>query len=263
MTNFSIMKFIIALFLLVSSSFVTIAQNSESCFQEDEFLEFKINYLSFNTSTATLNIKKETLNEKSVYHIIGEGKSSRFLSLFFKIRDRYETYIDMETYLPYKFIRDINEGGYTKDIIIDFDQTNNKATVNNRKHKTIEVFDTEAAVHDMISSFYYLRNNIDVSTLKEGHETKLTMFFDNKNYPFKLKFLGREVIRTSFGKKSCLLFRPIVMADRVFKEEESLTVWISDDENKIPVKISAELAVGSLTANLSEHKGLKHPFTTN
>ena len=263
MTNFSIMKFIIALFLITSSSFISIAQNSESCFQKDEFLEFKINYLSFNTSTATLNIKNEILNGKPVYHVIGEGKSSRFLSLFFKIRDRYETYIDTKTYQPYKFVRDINEGGYTKDIIIDFDQTNNKATVNNRKHKTKEVFDTEPNIHDMISSFYYLRNNIDPSTLKEGDETKLTMFFDNENYPFKLKFLGRETIRTNFGKKSCLLFRPIVMADRVFKEKESLTVWISDDENKIPVKISAELAVGSLTANLSEYRGLKHPFTTN
>lgn len=257
------MKFIIALFLIVSSSFVTIAQNTESCFQENEFLEFKIKYLSFNTSTATLNIKKDILNEMPVYHIIGEGRSSKFLSFFFKIRDRYETYIDTETYMPYKFVRDINEGGYTKDIIIEFDQTNKKATVNNRKHKTTKVFDTQADVHDMISSFYYLRNIIDTSTLKKGDETSLTLFFDNENYPFKLKFLGRETIRTDFGKKSCLLFRPIVMADRVFKEEESLTVWISDDKNKIPVKISAELAVGSLTANLSEHKGLKYPFTTN
>ena len=263
MTNFSIMKFIIALFLIISSSFITIAQNSESCFQENEFLEFKIKYLSFNTSTASLKIKKEVLNEKPVYHVIGEGKSSKFLSFFFKIRDRYETYIDTKTYKPYKFVRDINEGGYTKDIIIDFDQTNNKATVNDRKHKTKKVFDTHADVHDMISSFYYLRNTIDASILKKGDETSLTLFFDNENFPFKLKFLGRETIRTDFGKKNCLLFRPIVMADRVFKEEESLTVWISDDKNKIPVRISAELAVGALTANLSEYRGLKHPFTTN
>lgn len=263
MTNFCIMKFIFALFLTISSSFLSIAQNSESCFQENEFLEFKIKYLSFNTSTATLNIKKEFLNSKPVYHVIGEGKSSKFLSFFFKIRDRYETYIDTKTYKPYKFVRDINEGGYTKDIIIDFDQTNNRATVNDRKRKTTKVFNTEADVHDMISSFYYLRNTIDASSLTKGDETALTLFFDNENFPFKLKFLGRETIRTDFGKKTCLLFRPIVMADRVFKEEESLTVWISDDENKIPVKISAELAVGSLTANLSEYKGLKHPFTTN
>lgn len=263
MTNFSIMKFIFALFLSISSYLVSTAQNTESCFQENEFLEFKIKYLTFNTSTATLKIKKEILNEKPVYHVIGEGKSSKFLSFFFKIRDRYETYIDTETYMPYKFIRNINEGGYTKDIIIDFDQVNNKATVNDRKRKKIKVFDTDANVHDMISSFYYLRNVIDTSTLKEGDETSLTMFFDKKNYKFKLKFLGKETIRTNFGKKDCLLFRPIVMADRVFKEEESLTVWISDDENKIPVKISAELAVGSLTANLSEYQGLKYPFTTN
>jgi len=257
------MKFIITFLLTISSLIPAIAQDLDSCFQENESLEFKIKYLSFNTSTATLNIKKETLNNKPVYHIIGEGKSSSFLSFFFKIRDRYETYIDTETFQPYKFVRNINEGGYIKDIVIDFDQKNNKATVNNNKHKTVNIFDTKDNIHDMVSSFYYLRNHIDTSNLKEGDETLITMFFDNKNYPFKLKFLGRETIRTNFGKKTCLLFRPIVVADRVFKEQESLTVWISDDMNKIPVKISAELAVGALTANLHKYSGLKHLFTTN
>ncbi len=263
MTNFTVMKFIITLFLALNTLASSFAQSNESCFKENESLEFKIKYLSFNTSTATLDIKKEKLNNKDVYHIIGFGKSSSFLSLFFKIRDHYETYIDTETYKPYRFIRNINEGGHTKDIIIDFDQINHKATVNDRKHKTVKTFSTNENVHDMISSFYYLRNKIDTSKLIEQEETSLTMFFDNENFNFKLRFLGRETIKTKFGKKNCLLFRPLVMADRVFKEQESLTVWISDDENKIPVKISAELAVGSLTAVLSNHSGLKHPFITN
>jgi len=112
----------------------------------------------------------------------------------------------------------------------------------------------------MISSFYYLRNTLDIETLKIGHEEKLTMFFDEENFDFKLKYLGTESIRTKFGKINCLRFRPLVMADRVFKEEESLSVWISNDKNLIPVKISADLAVGSLTAILNEYDGLKHPL---
>jgi len=194
---------------------------------------------------------------------MGRGKSSSFLSFFFKIDDRYETYIDTETYFPYKFVRNINEGGYKKNIVIDFDRENKKATVNDYKRETVKVFDTPENVHDMVSSFYYLRNHIDTSTLKEGDETSLDMFFDNENYPFKLKFLGRDVVKTKFGKKKCLMFRPLVLADRVFKEKESLTVWISDDQNKIPVKISADLAVGSLSFILSNYDGLKYPFTSN
>lgn len=255
------MKFSIHLYIALFSFFAITAQEpKESVFSENEFIKFKIKYLSFNTSTATLQTKKEVLNGKPVYHVVGEGRSSRFLSFFFKIRDRYETYMDMETYMPYKFVRNIDEGGYKKDIIIDFDREKNKATVNNRKRKTIKSFDTSEDVHDMISSFYYLRNTIDVKNLKAGHEENLMMFFDEENFKFKMKYLGTETIRTKFGKINCLRFRPLVVADRVFEEEESLSVWISNDKNLIPVKISADLAVGSLTAVLSEYKGLKHPL---
>lgn len=256
------MKSLFSIILVIFSFFMSQAQNFESCFQENEFISFKIKYLSFNTSTASLSIKKEDLNGKPVFHIKGEGRSSKFLGFFFKIEDYYETYIDTETFLPYRFVRNISEGGYTKDIIIDFDQNANTAVVNDRKHNTKKTFDTKPKIHDMISSFYFLRNVIDTSKLKKGDEESLSMFFDNENFNFKLRFLGKETIKTDFGKKQCLVFRPLVMADRVFKEEESLKVWISDDKNKIPVKIEADLAVGSLTASLSKYSGLKHPFTT-
>ena len=86
------------------------------------------------------------------------------------------------------------------------------------------------------------------------------MFFDEENYKFRLKFLGRETVKTEFGKVKALMFRPYVMAGRVFKEQESLTLWVSADENKIPLKIKADLRVGSLRAELESFKGLKHPF---
>jgi len=255
------MKLAVNLWIALVSFFALSAQETkESVFSENELIKFKIKYLSFNTSTATLQTKKEVLNGKPVYHVVGEGRSSKFLSFFFKIRDRYETYMDTETYKPYRFIRNIDEGGYKKDIIIDFDQEKKKAVVNNRKRKTIKTFDTSEDVHDMISSFYYLRNKINPDSLKVGHEEKLMMFFDEENFNFKLKYLGTETIRTKFGKINCLRFKPLVMAERVFKEEESLSVWISNDKNLIPVKISADLAVGSLTAVLNEYSGLKHPL---
>ena len=105
-----------------------------------------------------------------------------------------------------------------------------------------------------------MRNKLDTENLKIGDEIQLDMFFDLENYGFKLKYLGKETIKTQFGKVATLKFRPYVMAGRVFKEEESLTLWVSNDLNKIPLRIKADLAVGSLRADLEAFKGLKHPF---
>ncbi len=89
---------------------------------------------------------------------------------------------------------------------------------------------------------------------------KVDMFFDNENFGFKLKYLGEEIIKTKFGKIETLKFRPYVMAGRVFKEEESLTLWVTKDKNKVPLRIKADLTIGSLRADLEAFKGLKHPF---
>ncbi len=240
------------LLLLPFSSF------SQKAFQGGEWFKFRIHYGPFNASYATIGVNETNLNDKKVYHIVGKGKSTGLLHLFFKVDDNYETYIDKKTGLPYRFIRKIDEGGHTKDLQIEFDQDNNKALVLDRKHNENTSFTTPKDVHDMLSAFYFIRNDINPNSLKVGDETHLNMFFDKENHDFKLKFLGREVLTTKFGKIATLKFRPFVMAGRVFKEQESLTLWISDDKNKIPVKIQANLAVGSLAADLEEFKGLKH-----
>ncbi len=255
------MKRIVVLLSIVCSICTLNAQTKESAFSDNEFIKFKIKYLGFKMNEATLETKKETLNEKEVIHVIGNGRSTGLLNLFFKVRDRYETYMDPQTNVPYKFVRNINEGGYKKNVVIDFDPEKNKAKVTDYKHNTVKTFDTPEGVQDMVSAFYYFRNHIDESNLKPDHEENLTLFFDSENFNFKLKYLGTQTVRTKFGKINCLKFRPLVMADRVFKEEESLTIWVSNDKNKIPVKITADIVVGSITASISEYKGLQHPLS--
>ncbi|MEP3837204.1 MAG: DUF3108 domain-containing protein [Algibacter sp.] len=233
----------------------------ESAFQDGEWFKFKMSYSNWlKAGNATLTVKDATLNNKEVYHVVGKGWTTGMIKWFFKVKDRYETYFDKQAITPYKFVRNIDEGGHTKDIEIDFDQENNKAHVNDKKHKTLKVIDTKPNIQDMVSTFYYLRNNLEISSLKVGDEVKIDMFFDEENYGFKLKYLGEETIETDFGKVASLKFRPYVMAGRVFKEEESLTLWVSKDKNKVPLRIKADLAVGSLRADLEAFKGLKHPF---
>lgn len=234
---------------------------AQQAFDSGEWFKFRIHYGMFNASYATLEVDEAVINNTPVYHVKGRGKSTGLLGLFFKVDDDYQTYIDKKTGKPYKFIRNINEGGYTKDLVIDFDHNNNKAHVLNRKSREKKSYSVPNNVHDMLSSFYYIRNQIDGDRLKPGDEMRVNMFIDDENLDFKLVFLGREVIKTKFGKVATLKFRPYVLAGRVFKEKESLTFWISDDKNKIPVKIEAELAVGSLDADLEAYKGLKHQFS--
>lgn len=233
---------------------------SQQAFQEGEWLKFRVYYGIFNASYATLEVNNTNLNNKDVFHVIGRGKSTGLLHLFFKVDDNYETYIDKNSNLPYRFIRKIDEGGHTKDLQIDFNQELNRAYVFDRKHNENKTFTTQENVHDMLSSFYYIRNSLNDNKLVAGQEFFMNMFFDNENHNFKLKFLGREILDTKFGKVATLKFRPYVMAGRIFKEEEALTLWVTDDKNKMPIRIKAELTVGSLNADLEEFKGLKHPF---
>ena len=115
-------------------------------------------------------------------------------------------------------------------------------------------------VQDIISSFYYLRNHPNIDKLKSGEAITIDMFFDDEITKFKLKYIGRQDITTKFGTVSTMMFKPLVQTGRVFKEKESVTLWITDDDNKVPIRIKADLAVGSLKADLDEYKGLKNPF---
>lgn len=249
-------KYILVTLFLISS----IVRGQVPAYGDGEWFKFRVHYGIVTAGYATLEVKETTLREKRVYHVKGFGETVGLSKLFFKVRDDYQSYIDVEKNIPYRFIRDIYEGGYTKDLIVDFDHQKKRATVNDKKHNEVSIFSFEENTQDILSSFYYLRNHIDAKKLKENEVVDVNMFFDKENIRFQMRFLGRETISTSFGQVNTLVFRPYVQSGRVFKEKESLTVWISDDKNKIPLLVKANLAVGSLRATLTEYKGLKHPF---
>lgn len=251
------MKKILCLVLL---SITTQSWSQKRAYGDGEWFKFRVHYGFVTAGYATLQVDNTVLNGKEVFHVKGEGRTTGVSKFFFKVEDNYQSYIDKEKDIPYRFIRKIDEGGYTKDIQIDFDHSVNKALVHNKKKQTKDSVSFSKNSQDMVSAFYYLRNHVDTSTISEGDVIDLDMFFDKENYGFRLKFLGRETLKTRFGKIATLKFRPYVEAGRVFKEKESLTVWVTDDDNKIPLLIKAELAVGSLKATLTEFKGLKHSF---
>ena len=188
------------------------------------------------------------------------GKSTGPVNLFFKVYDRYESYFDKKRIQPYRFLRDINEGGYTKNVEILFNQNTKVAKVNNLKNKNSNNFSFKEDSQDMVSVFYYLRNFFTVNDLDENNETVINMFFDSENYELKIRYLSTEIINTNFGKILCHKIRPYVQSGRVFKKDESLTMWISADKNRIPMRIKADLLVGSVRVDLETFSNLNHPF---
>lgn len=251
------MKKIIFTFFILTTA-ITFAQRQ--AYGDGEWFKFRVHYGVVTAGYATLEVNNATLHGKEVFHVSGEGKTTGISSWFFNVEDYYQSYIDKKKDVPYRFIRKIDEGGYTKDIQIDFNHETKTALVHNKEHDSKEYVSFSEEAQDMVSAFYYLRNNLDTKTIKEGDTVDMDMFFDKKSYRFRLKFLGRELLRTKFGKINTLIFRPYVEAGRVFKEKESLTVWVTDDDNKIPLLIKADLAVGSLKATLTEFRGLQHSF---
>ncbi len=234
----------------------------QSPYKNGEWLNFKLSYSGWiKAGKASLTLKEDKLNE--LYHVKAIGKTTGPIKWFFKVEDYYQSYFSNKTGLPKKFIRKINEGGHTKNLTIDFDQTTNKAIVNNIKKNSVKEFVTKPNVHDMLSVFYFLRNNYSLDQIKKTKDLSVDMFFDSENYEFKMKFLGLETINTKFGKIKCIKLRPFVQSGRVFKEKESLTLWISADNNKIPIRIKADLVVGSIRVDLDAFSGLNHPFEIN
>lgn len=200
-----------------------------------------------------------TYNEKTHYHVVGKGYSTGAVKLFFKVEDLYETYIDKSTMLSSKFIRKIREGSYVRDQTMVIDHTNKNITYTNNKSNTSKTYNYTGEMHDMLSAFYYLRN-MNTDNYTAGDYINLNIFMDGETLNFKLKILNRETVSSSFGKVKCLKIRPYVLAGRVFKEKESVTMWVTDDSNHVPIQIKAELAVGSLKADLSSYKNLETPI---
>lgn len=224
-------------------------------FKEGELLTYRLHYGVINAGAAVLEVKPDLINVngRKVYHIVGTGFTVGSADWFFKVRDRYETYMDKDAMLPWLFVRRVDEGGYKFSQDYSFNHYTKKVDVGNG-----EKFDIPTGIQDMVSAFYSARN-LDLSNAKEGDLFTLNCFLDKEIWPLKIKFVGKEEIKTDIGKFRCLKFRPIVQKGRVFKKEEDLNVWISDDKNHIVMRAQADVIIGSIRMDITGYKNLSNP----
>jgi len=223
-----------------------------------EYLKYNLDYGFISAGYAEIKVNHvKLINGKAVYHVSGFGRTTGVTDWAFKTRDYYDTYIEANTNNPVKFVRNVDEGGYLINRHIVFNHDENQAV--DLKLNSDTAFTIQENAQDMLSAYYYLRNS-DLSSLEAGDLVKINVFMDHEDYPFTLKYLGKEVIKTEHGKIRCLKFMPGVQQGRVFNDEDSITIWLSDDENKVLVLIKSKIAVGSVKVKLAEFRNLREPL---
>lgn len=228
-------------------------------FKVEEEVSFTVYYavagIYVNAGTATFTSKLETINNRPVYHIVGDGKTNSSYDWVYKVRDRYESYIDTATMQPLKFVRNVNEGGYKKYQNITFNKTANTAVA------TDGVFKVPACVQDVVSAMYYARN-IDFSKLQPEDKIPFSMFLDNEVFNLYIRYLGKEEIKTKYGKFRAIKIKPLLIKGTIFEGGENMTVWITDDANHIPVRVESPIVVGKVKIDMMSHANLRHPLTS-
>jgi len=241
---------------LLFFTLTTLQAQQTKAYKSGEKIKFRIHYGIVNAGYASIEVKEIKINNQPIEHVIGKGWTTGMLRWVFPVKDNYQSFINPKTGLPNRAIRKVQEGGYTKNVELFFEK-DSVLTVDHKRNKEKRV--AAKNVQDMISAFYYLRNNVP-QDLKVNEAVEIDMFFDYKKFPFKLVKLRTEKLNTKFGEVECFVFRPMVQSGRIFKAKESLSIWITADKNRIPVRIQAELAVGSLNADIDTYSGLAHPF---
>jgi hypothetical protein len=225
---------------------------SNKAFKPGEKLVYRLHYGLIDAATATISVDPQItkIDNREVYHVIGEGRTISSFDYFFKVRDKYESYIDKQGMFPHKFVRRVDEGGYK--INQDYEFYPAKRAYKNQKG---EGYLTPEYVQDMISAFYFARN-MDFSKAKKGDIFKITCVVDDEIFNLKIRYIGKENIETDAGKFKAIKFAPVIQKGRIFKKEEDLSVWISDDNNHIPLMASAKIMVGSVKMELKSYSGL-------
>jgi hypothetical protein len=228
---------------------------SNSAFKRGEELHYRVHYGTVNAGEAIMSVNNDNklINGRPTFHVIGTGQSKGAFDWFYKVRDRYESYMDEEALMPWLFIRNVDEGGFKIKQNQIYDHNGGKVN-SNGKSMVVPKY-----IQDMLSSFYYART-IDFSKAKKGDIYSVQTFVDDEIWDLKIKYLGKETITTDIGKVNCIKFCPVVQKGRVFKKEEDLTVYISDDANHIPVRAQGEVLVGSIKMDITSYSGLAVPL---
>lgn len=228
-----------------------------TAFTYGEKLEFNVYYGFLDGGNATFEIadKPVDVNGRNTYHVKVKGQSKGLVDVMFKVRDEFESYIDEYGIVPLKATKNVREGKYRDSDFILFDHQNQVA--NSSRKGRIEI---EKQTQDVVSAIYFARTT-DMSGAKPGDVFPVNFYLDGKNYQLRFKYIKREVLKTDAGTFNSLVVKPQLLEGRVFKDSEALTLWVTDDDNHLPLRVESDIFVGSIKADLVKYSGVKSPVT--
>ncbi|WP_017256918.1 DUF3108 domain-containing protein [Pedobacter arcticus] len=230
-----------------------------STFKEGETLTYKLKYGFLTAAEAKLRVLTSDVrfDNRPTYHLLVEGNTSGTFDIFYKVRNRYDSYIDRENFSPYLYTENVRENKYRRSDKARFYQDEKKIVAKKGSFKS-----PVSQTFDLVSAYYFMRN-IDLTHVKVGDKITINYFLDDEVTPLTVEYFGKETIKTELGRIKCLKFSPSIRPGRVFKKDSRIYLWISDDVNRIPVKAQAEVIVGAINMEISSAKGLVKPLQTD
>jgi hypothetical protein len=230
-------------------------------YQPGEKVNYVIHYGAINGGVATMEINKDTSSGTELWHTTMMAKTTGMADAIFRVKDIYESYINPETELPVKSIRNISEGRYKRYNVVLFDHASRQDSAILTSDLT-GVHITQRGIHDIISCFYWFRNHFmpGIDSIKKGEMITIMTWFTDELYPVRLRYIGNEDVRTRNGRIKCYKFNPVTETGRLFKTEEDISFWLSADKNFLPVKIRFDIFVGAFMVEMVNYEGLLYPL---
>lgn len=213
-----------------------------------ENLVFSVDYGFYRAGTASMSVMgAENVNGGVCYHIRTTAESNNFISSFYKVRDKVDTYIDMKGIFSRRFEKRLREGGFSSDEFVDVYQDRLIALSTKQKRALVEV---PLYVQDILSTLYYIRT----FDLHVGKNETIETYADGKVYPLKVLVYKKEKIEVPAGTFMCILVEPVLKSEGIFRQKGRLLVWLTDDKNRIPVKMTSKVAIGNIAAKLEYYR---------
>jgi hypothetical protein len=238
-------------------------------FRPGESVSYVVSYnvFIFWTEVGEVNFKvnEAEILGKPCYHLLGTGMSYPSWDWFFKVRDIYQSWVHPITLKPYAYKRDVYEGGYEIDIKYIFNRSKQVAYTSSKKTNKPFRRDTipiTSCTYDLMSIIYYARN-LDYSIYRPGDTIPVTILLDNELTNIYYRYLGKQKIRVrGFGKFNCIKFSVYLVEGTIFEGGEDMEVWITDDPNRIPLKVNSPILVGSVKARIIKIDGIKYELSS-
>ncbi|MCG8332029.1 MAG: DUF3108 domain-containing protein [Chitinophagales bacterium] len=246
----------------VEQQITTACDIKNKSFKDGEAITYKLyynwNFVWFSAGEVTFKVAEH----QDQYHLSAHGATYKSYEWFYKVDDKYDTYVNKETLLPEISIRDVEEGKYRLYDKITFDQEEHKAFSLRGKTKEqaeIQEYDLNGCMHDILSIIYYTRN-LNYDAMSNGSIIPVKIFMDKEEWPLKVRYLGKEKKKKvkGLGVFNTIKFSPEVILGDIFTEDSKMYVWATDDENRIPLVIESPISVGSVKAVLKDYKELRY-----